>query len=189
MIHLCFISAVFHAAAVLRSSAGTNSLCCRSTASRYATIFRATAIVARLAFPFCFSLSRSPPVQGSIAAPAWLLRSAPMEMLITLLGDRHAHRLVRRAPFISAQAAVADGLLDRAEACYIADLQCPCQCSDRTHPRDRLSLSILSANSGSRCKRTDQCILGLWPRSIVSRLSFNSGRSSDEPPRSSQSVH
>jgi hypothetical protein len=44
-------------AAVLRSSAGVKSLCCRSTASRYATIFRATASVARFPFPFCFSLS------------------------------------------------------------------------------------------------------------------------------------
>ncbi len=46
-----------YAAAVLRSSAGTKSLCCRSTASRYATIFRATASVARLLFPFCLSRS------------------------------------------------------------------------------------------------------------------------------------
>src|SRR6266702_275949 len=46
-----------YAAAVLRSSAGVKSLCCRSTASRYATIFRATASVARLPFPFCLSLS------------------------------------------------------------------------------------------------------------------------------------
>ena len=46
-----------YAAEVLRSSAGTKSLCCRSTASRYATIFRATARVARLLFPFCLSRS------------------------------------------------------------------------------------------------------------------------------------
>src|SRR5271168_813730 len=46
-----------YAAAVLRSSAGTKSLCCRSTASRYSTIFRATASVARLLFPFCLSPS------------------------------------------------------------------------------------------------------------------------------------
>jgi hypothetical protein len=46
-----------YAAAVLRSSAGTKSLCCRSTASRYATIFRATASVARFPFPLCFSWS------------------------------------------------------------------------------------------------------------------------------------
>jgi hypothetical protein len=46
-----------YAAAVLRSSAGTKSLSCRSTASRYATIFRATASVARLLFPFCLSAS------------------------------------------------------------------------------------------------------------------------------------
>jgi hypothetical protein len=46
-----------YAAVVLRSSAGTKSLCCRSTASRYETIFRATASVARLLFPFCLSWS------------------------------------------------------------------------------------------------------------------------------------
>ena len=54
---ILFISAVFYAAVVLRSSAGTKSLCCRSTASKYATIFRATASVARLLFPFCLSWS------------------------------------------------------------------------------------------------------------------------------------
>ena len=54
---ILFLSAVAYAAAVLRSSAGVKSLCCRSTASRYATIFRATASVARFPFPFCFSLS------------------------------------------------------------------------------------------------------------------------------------
>jgi len=50
--------AAFYAAAVrLRSSADTKSRCCRSTASKYATILRATASVARLRFPFCISLS------------------------------------------------------------------------------------------------------------------------------------
>src|SRR5216684_5401776 len=39
-----------------------------------------------------------------------------LDMFITLLRQRHTHRLVGRAPFISAEAAVADGLLDRAEA-------------------------------------------------------------------------
>ena len=47
----------FQAASHLPSSAGTKSRCPRSTARRYATILRATASVARLAFPFCFSLS------------------------------------------------------------------------------------------------------------------------------------
>ena len=49
--------AVFYAAAPLNSGAGTKSRCSRSTASRYVRIFRATASVARLAFPFCFSLA------------------------------------------------------------------------------------------------------------------------------------
>jgi hypothetical protein len=53
----CFFRQYFYAAEVLRSSAGTKSLCCRSTASKYATIFRATASVARLLFPFCLSWS------------------------------------------------------------------------------------------------------------------------------------
>ena len=47
----------FQAASHLPSSAVTKSRCPRSTARRYATILRATASVARLAFPFCFSLS------------------------------------------------------------------------------------------------------------------------------------
>ena len=46
-----------YAAAVLWSSAGTNARCSRSTASKYVTIFRATASVARLECPFCFSFS------------------------------------------------------------------------------------------------------------------------------------
>src|SRR5437773_5203231 len=49
----------FKAAALWESAKGTKSRCPRSTASRYATIFRATANVARLAFPFCFSLSKN----------------------------------------------------------------------------------------------------------------------------------
>ena len=53
----CLFRQYFYAAVVLRSSAGTKSLCCRSTASKYATIFRATASVARLLFPFCLSWS------------------------------------------------------------------------------------------------------------------------------------
>ena len=52
-----FVGLVFQAASRLPSSAGTKSRCARSTARRYATILRATASVARLAFPFCFSLS------------------------------------------------------------------------------------------------------------------------------------
>src|SRR6266702_6281760 len=39
-----------------------------------------------------------------------------LDVFIALLRERHTHRLVGRAPFISAEAAVADGLLDRAEA-------------------------------------------------------------------------
>ena len=39
-----------------------------------------------------------------------------LDMFIALLRERHTHRLVGRAPFLSAEAAVADGLLDRAEA-------------------------------------------------------------------------
>jgi hypothetical protein len=46
-----------YAAEILRSSAGTKSLCCRSRASKYATIFLATVSVARLLFPFCLSWS------------------------------------------------------------------------------------------------------------------------------------
>ncbi|SRR5229473_1843342 len=55
-VHPVYFGSIY-AAGVLRSSAGTKSLCCRSTASKYATIFRATASVARFPFPFCLSLS------------------------------------------------------------------------------------------------------------------------------------
>ena len=44
------------------------------------------------------------------------LYQSTLNMLVTLLRQRHTHRLVGRAPFISAEPAVADGLLDRAEA-------------------------------------------------------------------------
>jgi len=47
----------FYAATLWESGKATKSRRPRSTASRYGTIFRATASVARLAFPFCFSLS------------------------------------------------------------------------------------------------------------------------------------
>ena len=52
-----FIWKQFYAAPVRRSSPDMKSRCCRSTASRYETIFRATASVARFPLPFCFSLS------------------------------------------------------------------------------------------------------------------------------------
>ncbi len=52
----CFIRRQFYAVPARRSPAGTKSRCCRFTASRYATIFRATASVARWRFPFCISL-------------------------------------------------------------------------------------------------------------------------------------
>jgi hypothetical protein len=48
-----------YAAALLNSSAGLKGLPSRSTASKYATNLRATASVARLRLPFCFSFSYS----------------------------------------------------------------------------------------------------------------------------------
>jgi len=53
-----FLGRFFHAAAVaLNTSAGTKSCFLRSTARRYATIFLATASVARFAFPLSRSFS------------------------------------------------------------------------------------------------------------------------------------
>lgn len=46
-----------YATAVLKFSIGTNGRCPRSTASRYVTILRATAMVARFVFPFCLAFS------------------------------------------------------------------------------------------------------------------------------------
>jgi hypothetical protein len=75
-----------------------------------------------------------------------------LDMLVALLGKRHAHHLVGRTPLVSAQATVADSLLDRPEAREVADFQRPGQCSDRTYTRNRpqsrqslrLAASILS---------------------------------------------
>lgn len=66
-------------------------------------------------------------------------------MFVSLLGDRRAHHLVGRALFRRAQAAVADGLLDRPEAGEVADLQCPGQ---RGEPRVTIWLA-LNAESDS----------------------------------------
>jgi hypothetical protein len=55
---ICFVLYwAVYATAMLKFSTGTNGRCARSTASRYVTIFRATAIVARFVFPFCFAFS------------------------------------------------------------------------------------------------------------------------------------
>ena len=54
---ILMFSGSVYAAVRLCSSAGTKLRAPRSTASRYDTIFRATASVARFAFPFCFSVS------------------------------------------------------------------------------------------------------------------------------------
>src|SRR5260370_15072222 len=83
-----------------------------------------------------------------------------LDMLVALFRQWHAHRLVGRTPFISAEAAVADGLLDRAEARNIPDLQRPRQCRDRTHARNRSEPFDPIGQHWIALKRTDQGVLG-----------------------------
>lgn len=56
-----------------------------------------------------------------------------LDMLVPVLRERHTHHLVSGAAFVSAEAAVTDGLLDCAEARDIADFQSPGQSCDRTY--------------------------------------------------------
>src|SRR5260370_10641594 len=83
-----------------------------------------------------------------------------LDMLVALFRQWHAHRLVGRTPFISAEAAVADGLLDRAEARNIPDLQRPRQCRDRTHARNRSEPFDPIGQHWIALKRTDQGVVG-----------------------------
>ena len=53
----CLLPVSGYATALLNSSAGLKGRRSRSTASKYATNLRATANVARLELPFCFSFS------------------------------------------------------------------------------------------------------------------------------------
>src|SRR4051794_765927 len=58
-------------------------------------------------------------------------------MLVALSGNRGAQDLVRGTLFVSAQSAIADRLLDRAEARYVSDLQRPSQRCDRSYSGNR----------------------------------------------------
>jgi hypothetical protein len=110
-------SSSLQAAAVLRSSAGIKSLCSRSTASRYATIFRATASVARLPFSFLlFPLVDHSQLMALSRRQLGSFDQRSLDMLVALFGERHTHRLVRRASFVAAESAITDRVLDRAEA-------------------------------------------------------------------------
>jgi hypothetical protein len=44
------------------------------------------------------------------------LYQGTLDMFVTLLRERHTHRLVGRTPFVSAESAIANRILDRAEA-------------------------------------------------------------------------
>ncbi len=68
---LFFLSRAVYATPMLKSSTGTKGRCPRSTASRYVTIFRATAVVARLVFPFCLAFSYT-------KASSWLFFGASL---------------------------------------------------------------------------------------------------------------
>src|SRR6266702_7066533 len=84
-----------------------------------------------------------------------------LDMLVALFRKRHTHRLVGRALFVTAEAAVADGLLDRAEARDIADLQSPRQCRDLTHSRNRSESFDPVGQHRVALKRADQGVFGL----------------------------
>src|SRR5258705_6605049 len=84
-----------------------------------------------------------------------------LDMFVALFRQRHAHHLVRRASFVSAESAITDRVLDRAEARDIADLQRPCQCRDRTHARNRSKPLDPVGQHRIALKRTDQSVLGL----------------------------
>src|SRR6476469_6263500 len=58
-------------------------------------------------------------------------------MLVALFGNRRAQDLVRGTLLVSAQSAIADRLLDRAEARYVPDLQRPGECGDGAHSGNR----------------------------------------------------
>ena len=111
-----FIWKQFYAAPVRRSSPDMKSRCCRSTASRYETIFRATASVARFPLPFCSLCHRSQLIRDSVSAPASQLLLAHAGCACALFRQWHAHHLVRGTSFVSAESAVADRVLDCAEA-------------------------------------------------------------------------
>ena len=92
-------------------------------------------------------------------------------MLVALLGDRCTHHLVGRSLFLSAQSAIADGLLDRTEARSIAHLEHPGQASDRAYSGD--SSEPLQAITQQRIllQRAKQCrVQGSHDRSVGANL-------------------
>ena len=56
-----------------------------------------------------------------------------LDMLVALFGKRRPQDLVCGTLLISAQSAIADGLLDRPKARYVPDLQRPGECGDGSH--------------------------------------------------------
>jgi hypothetical protein len=84
-----------------------------------------------------------------------------LDMLVTLFRQWHAHHLVRRASFVSAESAIADRVLDRAEARDIADLECPGQRRDRTYSRYGSEPFDPVGQHRIALERADQSVLGL----------------------------
>src|SRR6201996_4596705 len=82
-------------------------------------------------------------------------------MLVPLLGDGHAHYLVRRTLLISAKSAVADGLLVRCEACEVTDLESPRHCGDRPYTRNRPQPPQPLLQQWITLQRTDQGVVQL----------------------------
>src|SRR5262249_60236032 len=77
-------------------------------------------------------------------------------MLVPLFRERHTHHPVSGAAFISAEAAVTDGLLDRAEVRDVSDLQSPGQSCDRTHSWDRAQPLDPGRQQGIALQRSDR---------------------------------
>jgi len=94
-----------------------------------------------------------------LALPGYQLRGFhqnSLDMLVPPFRERHTHHLVSGAAFISAEAAVTDGLLDRAEVRDISDLQSPGQSCDRTHSWDRAQPLDPGRQQGIALQRSDR---------------------------------
>ena len=89
----------FYAATLWESGKGTKSRRPRSTASRYATIFRATASVARLAFPSAFLFHRPAREHDLVWAPVSRLPPVPAGYVCCAVWKAGCASLCQRSSF------------------------------------------------------------------------------------------
>ena len=118
---------------VLRSSTGTNGRCPRPTASEYVTIFAPLQSLRDWCSLFVLPFRIPRRVRDSVLARVW--RPPPEDAVYACCA---VWRVVFAAPYPQSsfrlpQSAIADGLLHRVEAGYIADLECPGECGDRSY--------------------------------------------------------